>query len=76
MKNHMDGDEGQLFANFVGSVLSHSLNRCISDFAIAPSKFLATLGTSDTPQPLCEITPHEFNTIFCRNTSERHHRWA
>ena len=30
-------------------------NRCISDFAIAPSKFLAMLGTSDIPRTLGDI---------------------
>ena len=33
-------------------VLTHSLNRCISDFANASSKFLAPLGTSDMPRTL------------------------
>ena len=32
-----------------------SPNRCISDFADAPSKFLATLGTSDMPKTLCDM---------------------
>ncbi|SNR83689.1 hypothetical protein [Desulfurobacterium atlanticum] len=32
-----------------------SYNRCISDFAIAPSKFLASLGTSDMPKTLDKI---------------------
>lgn len=35
--------------------LSGSLNRCISDYANAPSKLLALLGTSDMPKPLYEI---------------------
>jgi len=32
-----------------------SLNRCISNFANAPSKFLAPLGTSDMPRTLSEM---------------------
>jgi len=32
-----------------------SLNRRIFDFANAPSKFLASLGTSDMPKPLGDI---------------------
>ena len=36
------------------SVLLLSDNRCISDFANAPSKFLTPLGTSDMLQMLCE----------------------
>lgn len=32
-----------------------SYNRSISDFAIAPSKFLASLGTSDMPWTLAAI---------------------
>ena len=32
-----------------------SPNRCISDFAIALSKFLAPLGTLDMPRTLSEI---------------------
>jgi len=32
-----------------------SPNRCISDFAIASSKFLASFGTSDMPKPLGAI---------------------
>ena len=35
--------------------LSGSLNRCISDFANASPKFLALLGTSDTPRTLADI---------------------
>jgi len=38
-----------------GSPLSGSPNRCISDFANAASKFLASLGTSDMPGTLSEI---------------------
>ncbi len=30
-------------------------NRCISDFANNPSKFLASLGTSDMPKTLVEM---------------------
>ncbi len=37
------------------SVLTPTPNRCISDFAIASSKFLASLGTSDMPRMLAEI---------------------
>ena len=32
-----------------------SLNKCVSDFANAPSKFLASLGTSDMPKTLAEM---------------------
>ena len=52
-----------------------SHNRCISDFANAPSKFLASLGTSDMPKPLSEIMAEgltetlkrevKFNTVEC-----------
>jgi len=38
--------------HYRGSPLSGSPNRCISDFANTPSKFLATLGTSDIPNTL------------------------
>jgi len=31
-------------------------NRCISAFAITPSKFLAPLGTSDIPRTLNELS--------------------
>ncbi len=37
-----------------------SPNRCISDFADAPSKFLAPLGTSDMPRTLSEIAGDEY----------------
>ena len=37
------------------SGLSPTPNRSISDFADAPSKFLAPLGTSDMPKTLSEI---------------------
>lgn len=37
------------------SGLSPTPNRCISDYADAPSKFLASLGTSDIPQTLGEM---------------------
>ncbi|RZB32738.1 MAG: hypothetical protein AEth_00416 [Candidatus Argoarchaeum ethanivorans] len=39
----------------LASPSARSYNRYISDFANAPSKFLATLETSHTPQPLSEI---------------------
>ena len=39
--------------------LSGALNRCISDFAIASSKFLAPLGTSDMPKTLYAIPVEE-----------------
>ena len=35
--------------------LSPTPNRCISDFANASSKFLASLGTSDMPRTLGDI---------------------
>lgn len=34
-------------------------NRCISDFAIAPSKFFASLVTSDIPKTLSKIQGEE-----------------
>lgn len=40
-------------ANFVGSVLTHSLNRVYLVQAMPSPKFLASLGTSDIPNPLC-----------------------
>jgi len=36
---------------------STAYNKCISDFADAPSKFLAPLGTSDMPQTLSAMLP-------------------
>ncbi len=49
------------------SVLTHSLNRCISDFANAQSKFLATLGTLDMPKPLDAISAGNISIINGRN---------
>ena len=40
----------------VATGLSPTPNRCISDFANAPSKFLASLGTSDMPNTLSDIS--------------------
>jgi len=37
---------------FLASPSARSYNRCISDFANASSKFLASLGTSDMPRTL------------------------
>ena len=42
-------------ANFVGSVLSHSLNRVYLVRATPSPKFLASLGTSDMLKPLSKI---------------------
>ena len=39
---------------FAGSPFG-SANKCVSDFAIALSKFLASLGTSDVRKTLDEI---------------------
>ena len=39
----------------LASGLSSSPNRCVSDFAIASSKFLALLGTSDIPGTVGDI---------------------
>lgn len=44
-----------ILANFVGSVLKHSLNRCMSDFAYASSKFPVLFGTLDIPRTLYTI---------------------
>ena len=41
--------------HFRGLPLSGSPNRFISDYANAPSKFLASLGTSDMPRMFGEI---------------------
>ena len=38
------------------SLTLRSFNRSISDVAIAPSKFLASLGTSDMPKKLYAIS--------------------
>jgi len=43
-------------ANYVGSVLSHSLNRVYLVRATPSLKFLASLGTSDTPRTLFRRT--------------------
>ena len=42
-------------ANFVGSVLSHSLNRVYLVRALPSPKFLASLGTSDILKTLDEM---------------------
>lgn len=38
---------------------STAYNKCISDFADAPSKFLAPLGTSDMPKTLDDSEPFD-----------------
>jgi len=45
----------ETFRYYRGSPLLGSPNRCISDFAIAASKFLTPLGTSDMPKTLGDI---------------------
>jgi len=37
-----------------------SANKCVSDFANASSKFLASLGTSDMPRTLSEMSKPAF----------------
>lgn len=44
-------------------MIKTSPNRCIPDFAIARSKFLTSLGTSDMPRALCE-NPLKNNKIL------------
>ncbi len=49
------------YAEPPNSAVLHTLpfgspNRCISDFANASSKFLASLGTSDIPKTLGDIS--------------------
>ena len=51
----MAPDAQRFVASLLASPSACSPNRCISDFAIAPSKFLAPLGTSDMPRTLSEI---------------------
>ena len=41
--------------HYCDSLLTEPPNRCISDFAIALSKFFASLGISDIPKSLNEI---------------------
>ena len=57
----MPGSFKRLFVKKVQSEgAKTSSNRCISDFAIATSKFLALLGTSDMPETLSEISAVAF----------------
>jgi len=50
-----------------GIIKLAAYNRCISNFANALSKFLASLGTSDMPQPLFEIPSSASKVISIYN---------
>ena len=52
-------------ANFVGSVLSHSLNRVYLVRATPSPKFLASLGTSDILETLSEMFGCLIYTYTC-----------
>ena len=51
----MAPDAQRFVASLLASPSVRSSNRCISDFAIVSSKFLASLGTSDMPRTLSEM---------------------
>ena len=63
-KKEKMSDYGFGAERFVASLLAltsfGSYNRCISNFANAPSKFLASLGTSDMPRLFYEIPSLSF----------------